>query len=124
MPKMSKKEMLIRVAALAHDKYKLIAITNFGVIECELNDLVTQDQIDKNEPCTPLQTNLSCELDSDVQKVFDACKDSDQEFILLKNAVIHYPSGGILTMDELALFLDSVVGFSVGHLDLSDPNFD
>ncbi|MCI1956142.1 MAG: hypothetical protein LKJ21_07190 [Oscillospiraceae bacterium] len=121
MDKMSKEEMLIRVAASAAEGTKLQILTDIGIIECELNNLVSQERIDKNEPCTPMQIALSGEEDSDVQKIFDESKSPKHEFVLLKNAVIHYPSGGACSIGELTLFLDSIEGFSVGLLDSAQP---
>ncbi len=121
MDKMSKEEMLIRTAASAHDGNKMQIFTDFGLIECELNFLVSQKHIDENKPCTPMQISLSMDEEPDIQKMLEESDSPQHEFVLLKNAVIHYPSGGRCFMAELALFLDSIEGFSIGRMGAPQP---
>lgn len=126
MDKMSKHEMLLRMYAFSEGtsqgKNKLLIFTNWGLVECKLNFLVSQEHIEQNKESTILQIVLSGDQDPEVQKELDEQNHEKEEFILLKDANVLYSGGFRAHFNELALFLNSIEGLSVGCLEAQQPN--
>ncbi|MBW7573883.1 hypothetical protein [Caproiciproducens faecalis] len=126
----SKKEMLLTAQAEINvdresgdTRSKIIVLTNFGIIECELDHRIKLSEIkeDKEYP----MTQLAFAIDDDPGIDQNAETKIDKDCVLLKEAVIHsFSSSGTVTLGSVCLSVDSVQGVSIGRLSNNSQHFE